>query len=327
MALLAWLLLAGGPATAAEPQTAAVVLPPAFVAESEDKARAAAELACDQLARGLGKIPSLRIVDRSQLDRILKERRLGASGSAAILGYDAMIRLEIDAARPVPAIRLRVVDLSGGNPIVESQYPWSVPVSDDVVAKMVQQCQAGLRDSTRPRPKVLRVRLLEVANTDRSARLEPLAEKLRETFASALRRSSGILLVHHLEAQTAKEESLLLTLGLTQLPGGRQFAPQSDATIELRIGEMGGVGKTFEQTQVEVAWRIRRGGAYTGEQRVQEMCELFAMDPRRSSFYQWLKGRRGPGDMPYVGYQAASRPAATAPVTIGPAREATKEAT
>ena len=99
------------------------------------------------------------------------------------------------------------------------------------------------------RPKALRVRLLEVDNPGKSARLEPLADRLRETFASALARSDGVRPVHHFEAATAKEESLLLTLGLSRLGGGRQFVPQSDATIELRIREMDGVGKTFEQTR------------------------------------------------------------------------------
>jgi hypothetical protein len=265
LALLAWLLLAGGLAAAAEPQVAVVVLPPALAAEGDDKAKAAAELACDLLARELEKTPSLRIVDRSQLDRLLKEQRLAAGGSATIVSYDAMVRLEIDAARLAPVIRLSVVDLSRGNPVVESQHPWSVPLSGDVVPKMAQQCQAGLRDLVRPTSKAMRVRLLEAATSGASARLEPLAERLRRAFDNALQRSNGVLLVHHLEALTAKEESLLLTMGLSQLPGGRQFVPQSDATVELRIREVDGVGKTFEQTHVEVAWRVRRGQSYTGD--------------------------------------------------------------
>lgn len=264
MTFLACLLLVGA-AAAAEPQVAIVVLPPAFIAESGDKATAAAELACDQLARELEKDPSLRVVDRSQLDHVLKERKLGASAAIAIMSYDAMIRLEIDVVRPVPVLRLRVVDLSNGNNVAESQYPWSVPLGQGVVAKMAQQCQAALPGLTLPRPNRLRVRLLEVENASRSARLEPLAARLRETFDHALERSHGIVLVHHLEAQTAKEESLLLTMGLSQLPDGRQFVPQSDATIELRIREMDGVGKTFDQTRVEVAWRIRKGQQYSGD--------------------------------------------------------------
>lgn len=265
LASLCCLLLVSGVVAAAETKVAVVVLPPGLVAQSGDKVTAAAELACDQLARELAKAPSLRVVDRSQLDRILKERRIGASDPATIVSYDAMIRLEIDTVRPFPQIRFSVIDLSNGNQIVESQYPWSAPLGDDVIAKMVRQCQEKLPGLAQPGPKLLRVRLLEVENASKSARLEPLAGRLRETFDNALQRSKGVLLVHHLEAQTAKEEALLLTMGLSQLPGGRQFVPQSDATIELRIREMDGVGKTFDQTQVEVAWRVRKGQQYVGD--------------------------------------------------------------
>ena len=61
-----------------------------------------------------------------------------------------------------------------------------------------------------------------------------------------------------------------------------------------------------------------------GEQTSQEMCELFRMDPRRNSLYLWLKGRRGPGDLPYAGYQAASQPASGSTPTA-PAPQTTKE--
>jgi len=57
---------------------------------------------------------------------------------------------------------------------------------------------------------------------------------------------------------------------------------------------------------------------------VKDMTELFRMDTRRNSLYQWLKGQRGPGDLPYAGYQAASQPASGPAATV-PARQATKE--
>ena len=62
----------------------------------------------------------------------------------------------------------------------------------------------------------------------------------------------------------------------------------------------------------------------TGEQTVKEMCELFRIDPGRNSLYLWLKARQGPGDLPYVGYQAASQPA-TGPAAVVPAPQTTKE--
>jgi len=47
-----------------------------------------------------------------------------------------------------------------------------------------------------------------------------------------------------------------------------------------------------------------------GDDVVREMDELFQMDMRRNSLYQWFQGRHGPGDLPYVGYrpEPATRP-------------------
>ena len=43
-------------------------------------------------------------------------------------------------------------------------------------------------------------------------------------------------------------------------------------------------------------WRL------SGEPAWREMCELFRIDPRHNSLFQWLKGRRGSGDLPYPGW-------------------------
>lgn len=258
-------ILPRGVASADESTPVIVVLPPRFVSGGGDEATAAAELACDRLARELEKSPSLRVVDRAQLDRILKEHRLGPGPAGKIISYDVMARLELDAVRPVPRACLKLVDLSDGNLLAEAEFSWSTPLPDGAILDMAKMCLPVARDVAGLRPKALRVRLLEVENAGKSARLEPLAGRLRETFAGALGRSKGVRLVHHLEAQTAKEEALLLTMGLSQLPGGRQFVPQSDATVELRIRELDGVGKSFEQTQVEVAWRVRKGQQYSGD--------------------------------------------------------------
>jgi hypothetical protein len=265
LALTLCLLPCGAAAWASQPPVAIVVLGPRFVSGGGGEATSAAELACDRLARELEKNASLRVVDRAQLDRILNERRPGSGPAGTILSYDIMVRLEVDAVRPVPRAILKLVDLSGGNLLREMQFAWSVPLPDGAIRNMAGACQAAANDVLSGKPKALRVRLLEVDNPGKSARLDPLASRLREAVAGALARSEGVRPVHHLEATTAKEESLLLTLGLAQLPGGRQFVPQSDATIELRIREMDGVGKTFEQTRVEVAWRIRKGERYIGD--------------------------------------------------------------
>ena len=58
---------------------------------------------------------------------------------------------------------------------------------------------------------------------------------------------------------------MLLLLGLSRLPGGRQFTPQADATIELRVAEGDGRGKTFPETPVEIGVRLCKGAACEGQ--------------------------------------------------------------
>jgi len=265
VAVILGLLLFNGAAWAGQAPVAIVVLEPQFISGGGGEATAAAQLACDRLARELAKDASIRVVDRTQLDRILNERRLGSGPAGMILSYDIMVRLEVDAVRPVPRAILKLVGLSDGNLLAEMQFAWSAPLPDGAIRDMAKACLASARDVAAGEPKALRVRLLEVENPGKSARLEPLATRLREAVAGALTHSEGIRQVHHLEATTAKEESLLLTLGLSKLLGGRQFMPQSDATVELRIREMDGVGKTFEQTRVEIAWRISKAGGSTAD--------------------------------------------------------------
>ncbi len=266
LALPGIILLAMCAAAAADepPVVAVVILPPQLSAESEEATIAAAKLASDQLASELEKDKSLRVVDRSQLDRVLQERQLNPENTAAIISYDAMVRLEVDTARPAPVIRLKIIDLSNGNIIAEFQHKWTTPPPNSVITKMAGQCRTALQEITKSAAKPLRVRLLGVENPDKSARLDPLAEKFRQTFENALKRSDGVMLVRHLEAQTAKEESLLLVMGLSRLPGGRQFAPPSDVSIELKIAETDATGKTFDQTGIELGWRIRRGENHDG---------------------------------------------------------------
>ena len=247
------------------PQPSVIVLPPRIVSGASDQVNAAAELACDRLAQELEKTKTCQVVDRTQLDHILKERKLGTGSSAKMVAYDAIVRLEVDAARPVPLLRLNVIGLSEGNVLDTMQFPWTPTLPSNVLRDMAKATRAAIGEAVQPGRNVLRVRLLEVENVGKSARLEPLAASLREVFDAALERSKAIRLVHHLEAQSAKEESLLLMMGLAQLPDGRQFAPQSDATIELRIRELDGIGKTFEQTQLEVSWRVRKGVKYEGQ--------------------------------------------------------------
>jgi hypothetical protein len=50
-------------------------------------------------------------------------------------------------------------------------------------------------------------------------------------------------------------------MGLTKLPDGRTFAPQADATIEFRVAETDAIGKTFEQTRIEIGGRVQPADA------------------------------------------------------------------
>ncbi len=46
----------------------------------------------------------------------------------------------------------------------------------------------------------------------------------------------------------------------------------------------------------DVHWKLGK------EEAVEDLCNMFETDRRASSFYQWLRGKRGVGDLPYVGY-------------------------
>ena len=44
------------------------------------------------------------------------------------------------------------------------------------------------------------------------------------------------------------------------------------------------------------------------------LCDLYETDPRATSFYWWLRAKRGPGNLPWEGYRPAGE--------TGPAAEA-----
>ncbi len=104
--------LAGG-GQAATPSV--LLLPPRLPPAAGDAARAAADAACDRLAQDLAAAGLARVVDRTQMDRVLQERRLQAEPARPMLSYDAMIRLEADTTRLAPETTLSLIDLSTGN--------------------------------------------------------------------------------------------------------------------------------------------------------------------------------------------------------------------
>ena len=240
-----------------------VLLPPSFTPAAQPEMQAAAELACDRLGQQIAAAGLARVVDRTQLDRVLQERALKADTPRPMLSYDAMIRLEIDTSRLAPETTLSLIDLSTGNILAQQTFAW--PLKETDAKAMLDFCRDGLKRVTKPAAGKLRVRTLWAAEAIDSERVRPLGKRLIDVFDGALQRSDRVLLVRHLEAATSKEESLLLLLGLSRLPGGRQFTPQADATIELRIVEGDGRGKTFFRTSVEIGVRLRKGAGYEGD--------------------------------------------------------------
>ncbi len=113
VSILVLLTIDTGTTKAGDPITV-VVLSPHGTTALDDKTAVAAELLCDQLTEELARDPSLRVVDRSQIDRVLAEQAIG-DNVQPVLAYDAMVRIVVDPLQAEPAVTLRVVDLSSGN--------------------------------------------------------------------------------------------------------------------------------------------------------------------------------------------------------------------
>lgn len=246
-----------------DPAAPSVVFLPPRVPAPASRLQAAAELACDRLAQELAAAGIARVVDRAQVDRILAERAMDPKAIRPLVSYDAMVRLEIDTSRMLPAATVSLVDLSTGNVLGQETFGWPLKESD--VGPMLALCRSALRGVVKPAVGKLRVRALWPDRAIVNERIAPLGRRLVEVFHESLRRSDRIVLVHHLEAATAKEESLLLLMGLSRLPGARQFSPQADATIELRVVEGDGRGKTFPETPVQIGVRLRKGAGFEGD--------------------------------------------------------------
>ncbi|HET6430379.1 MAG TPA: hypothetical protein VFJ30_18335 [Phycisphaerae bacterium] len=238
---------------AAEPATV-VVLPPR-VNGAETETAAAAQLLCDRLAQRIGQSPDVKVVDRAELERIVAERRL-ETAPRPVLSFDAMVRVSADTSGPLPRVSLAVIDLSLGNVAASESYPWRKGRPDEPVEDMARLCVSAARTLAAAPKGGLKVRLIPPVVPYRAERLEPLAERLMEAFAQAVDRSPNARRVLHLEAGAAAEESLLLLMGLSRLPGGRRFAPQADAAVEFRLSEVDPMGKSFQQTTIQLEYRV-----------------------------------------------------------------------
>ena len=238
-----------------------VVLPPQLTVIPPTGVRTLAQHACDRLEEDLARTSRLRVVNRADLNRLIQERRTSPEQSQPALSYDAMLRLAVDADELLPHATLMLVDLSTGNPIDTWTLDW--PIADARLAEIVAGLPQRLVKADRAAEPRLKLRLTGVERTQ--VRMAPLGLRLETLFVDALGQSKGILLVQHLEAASAQEESLLLMMGFSRLAGGRQFAPQADATLELRIAESDEVGKAFEDVPIEVSFRLRHGARPSDE--------------------------------------------------------------
>ena len=97
------------PAARAAPAAApsVLLLPPRLPPQAGRAARAEADAACDRLAQDLAAAGLARVVDRTQIDRVLQERNLRPELPRPMLSYDAMIRLEADTTRLAPGNNAR----------------------------------------------------------------------------------------------------------------------------------------------------------------------------------------------------------------------------
>ena len=243
---------------------AILILSPHVVGPDETKARAAAELLCDQLAVELSKHAELRVIDRTQLDRLVTERQFSddsgaASRPSAILAYDMMLRLRVDTGCPIPRTVLELIDLSDGNIVCHNEYLWSSDVKPAMVKAMAGQCVQAAAVEAPPRRGRIRVRFFGVEAVEDHTRLEVLTSRLDEVIREGLARSGSVNVVRHLEAATSKEESLLLLMGMSRLPRGRQFSPQADLLLRMRVQEVAPAGKTFKETPVEISFCLDTG--------------------------------------------------------------------
>jgi hypothetical protein len=216
-------------------------------------------LFCDLLAQRLSKSPGVAVLDRTRLDRVLAERAIGGTDKSPMLSFDAMVRVRPEGADGNQEIAVDVVDLALGNLAASGKWSWR-PGSDEAVSKAADLCASACNSLAGGPGNRLKVRVLHLPQPLRTARVEAFGDGLASDLAGLLEHSPRVRVVRHLEAMSAKEESLLLLLGLTRLGGGRVFAPQADLALELRLTERDAVGKTFDQTPIEAAASLNWAG-------------------------------------------------------------------
>ena len=147
--LVAWWLTGLGAVNAGEGQTrdfhaprqaVTVAIVPSLKATAPQEMVAAVELVADQLAVELAKDGQLRVVDRTQIDRILQERAI-SDINKPVLAYDALVGVKIEWRVANPTVILRVVDLSLGNVAGIHEWPWTGAPSANQLREMARACK------------------------------------------------------------------------------------------------------------------------------------------------------------------------------------------
>jgi hypothetical protein len=298
---LAWWLIPPGAVAAAEgqahdsrgpgraPVTVAIV--PSLKATAPQEMTAAVELVADQLAMELANDRQLRVVDRTQIDRLLQERAI-SDINHPILAYDVLIGVKIEWRVANPTLILQVVDLSLGNVAGSHEWPWTGVPSADRLREMARACKESSRRALAGSRGRLKVRLLGVATPGRVYRLQParsrsaargavatpdnvdrldsMADHLGQMIEEVAARVPGVCVVQHLEALSSKEESLLLLLGQARLAEGREFAPQADRLLNVELTAKDAKDKPVENdTAIEIRFRLSPDGKHGDWARVQ----------------------------------------------------------
>ncbi|MEX0704964.1 MAG: hypothetical protein WD069_22885 [Planctomycetales bacterium] len=247
---------AGEPRVPADDAPTVIILPAHFSGSPRAAERLLADAVTDHLAAALHDGGIARIVDRNELDRVLRERDLSDRPAAPLRAYDLMLRLHVDTERFAPRARLSLIDLSTGS--IHGEVTASWPLRPEDLKRWVAGCRASVaKRSEAVDERIVKVRLTPTLNVTGAARIQPLAERMVELLRESLSRSPRVRIVEHLEAATAKEESLLLLMGLSRPAEGSRFEPEADYTVELRIEERDARGKTFEATPIELGLRVR----------------------------------------------------------------------
>ncbi|KPJ55841.1 MAG: hypothetical protein AMS16_03525, partial [Planctomycetes bacterium DG_58] len=207
----------------------------------------------------LEKAEGVAVVDRKAIGKVLAEHKL-MDDRRPMLSYDAMVRVTAEAVGAQSHLTVTVVDLSMGNVVSTKRYGWQSALGSSTLTSAAKLCASAAKEvANRPKDRI-RARLPEAVVVGKVVRLYPLAEELWTAFDQTLRNSPKVVMVQHLEAHTAAEESFLLLMGMSRLPGGRRFVPHADVMVEIRLKEIDAIGKTFEETVIEVGCRVEKAG-------------------------------------------------------------------